>query len=38
LLVEEVADGLADPSPDQVTDELIALGLYEHVRHVLPQG
>jgi RNA polymerase sigma factor (sigma-70 family) len=37
-LVQEVADGLASTSAEQVEEELIALGLYEHVRGVLPQG
>lgn len=36
-LVQEVADGLSDTSPERVEEELIALGLYEHVRGVLPE-
>jgi DNA-directed RNA polymerase specialized sigma24 family protein len=36
LLIEEVQMGLADPSPDRVTDELAALGLLEFVRDFLP--
>jgi hypothetical protein len=28
--------GLADPSPDRVTEELAALGLLEYVRDFLP--
>lgn len=36
LLIEEVAQGLRDPSPDAVEDELINLGLMEYVRDFLP--
>ena len=36
LLVEEVADGLDQPTVARIEDELIALGLYEHLRHILP--
>jgi len=36
LLIDEIRMGLADPSPDRVTDELAALGLLEHVRDFLP--
>lgn len=35
-LVTEVGIGLADPSPDRVTEELAALGLLEHVRDFIP--
>ena len=37
LLVEEVADGLDDPTRDRVQDELIALGLWDLVKDVLPE-
>ncbi|MEQ8790993.1 MAG: sigma factor [Pirellulaceae bacterium] len=36
LLVTEVADGLDRPTADAVEEELIALGLREHVRDILP--
>jgi RNA polymerase sigma-70 factor (ECF subfamily) len=36
LLVEELADGLDQPTPDRIQDELICLGLYEYIRDVLP--
>lgn len=36
LLVEELARGLADPAPERVEEELIDLGLMEHVRDFLP--
>ena len=35
-LVDEVARGLADPSPAAVAEELASLGLLEHVRDFLP--
>lgn len=35
-LVEEVAQGLRDPSPQAVEDELMSLGLMEFVRDFLP--
>ena len=37
-LVREVGDGLADPTPDRVEDELIALDLHARVRPLLPDG
>jgi hypothetical protein len=36
LLIDEIADGLANPSPDEVEAELIDLGLFDHVRDLLP--
>ena len=36
LLLEEVADGLDQATPDRIEDELISLGLFEHVRDLLP--
>ncbi len=36
LLVEEVARGLDDPTPQAIEEELAALGLLEHVRDFLP--
>jgi RNA polymerase sigma factor (sigma-70 family) len=36
LLLDEVADGLDQASPDRIEEELIALGLFEHVRDLLP--
>lgn len=36
LLLDEVADGLQQPSPDDVEEELAALGLIEYVRKLLP--
>ncbi|MBM3979398.1 MAG: sigma-70 family RNA polymerase sigma factor [Planctomycetes bacterium] len=36
FVVDEVRAGLADPTPDRVTDELAALGLLEFVRDFLP--
>lgn len=35
-LVDEVARGLADPSPGGVADELAQLGLLDHVKDFLP--
>lgn len=35
-LVAEIADGLGDPTPENLKDELISLGLYASVRDVLP--
>ena len=37
-LVEEVRDGLAEPTPERVEDELIALGLHSQVSGLLPDG
>jgi RNA polymerase sigma factor (sigma-70 family) len=36
LLIEEIADGLGDASPDDVEEELAALGLMDYVRDLLP--
>lgn len=36
LLIEEIADGLDQPSADRIEEELISLGLFEHVRDLLP--
>lgn len=35
-LVDEIARGLADPSPARVAEELADLGLLDHVKHFLP--
>ena len=35
-LVRELADGLDDPSPERVEDELVALGLIDQVGDLLP--
>jgi RNA polymerase sigma-70 factor (ECF subfamily) len=37
FLVEEVADAIDQPVGERIQDELIALGLYEHIRDVLPK-
>ena len=36
LLIEEIADGLEDASPDDVEEELAALGLMDYVRDLPP--
>lgn len=36
LLIEEIADGLEETSPDEVESELQALELFEYVRDLLP--
>ena len=36
ILVSEVADGLESPSPDDICEELVALGLYANVKDLLP--
>jgi RNA polymerase sigma factor (sigma-70 family) len=36
LLIEEIADGLENASPDDVEEELAALGLVDYVRDLLP--
>lgn len=36
LLIAEVAKGLNDPSPEKIEDELVALGLLEYLRELLP--
>ncbi len=38
LLVEEIADGLAEANPESLRDELISLGLFASVRDVLPES
>ncbi len=38
LLVREIADGLDDPTPERITDELVSLGLFEHVKDLLPKS
>ena len=35
-LVTEIADGLGDPTPENLKEELVLLGLYSSVRDVLP--
>ena len=37
-LVREIGDGLADPTPDRIEEELIALGLHTRVRGLLPDA
>jgi DNA-directed RNA polymerase specialized sigma24 family protein len=36
LLIEELADGLENASPDEIEEELAALGLVDYVRDLLP--
>lgn len=36
LLIAEVANGLHDPSPEKIEDELVALGLMDVLRDLLP--
>ena len=36
LLIQEVADGLADPTADRIEEELLTLGLWENIRGILP--
>ena len=36
LLVQEIADGLEEPTPDTIQEELIGLGLFEYVRDIVP--
>lgn len=36
FLVREIADGIDDPTPDRIQDELISLGLFEYVKDLLP--
>ena len=36
-LVDEVACGLADPTPARVAEELASLGLLEYVKDFLPE-
>jgi hypothetical protein len=37
LLLDEVAGGVADPTPDRVVDELATVGLLAHCREALRQ-
>lgn len=37
LLIEEIVNGMDDPDQQQITEELITLGLYASVKDVLPQ-
>ncbi len=37
-VVEEVANGMESADPDRIQDELIAIGLYEHIKDVLPES
>ncbi len=37
FLVEEIAQGLEQSDPNRIQEELIALGLYENIRDVLPE-
>ena len=37
-VVEEVANGLESANPPRIQDELIAVGLYEHIKDVLPES
>ena len=36
LLIDEIANSLDAATPDDVEDELVALGLFEYVRELLP--
>lgn len=36
VLVEEIADGLEDPTSETLKEELVALGLFENVKDLLP--
>jgi RNA polymerase sigma factor (sigma-70 family) len=36
LLIDEIADGLDDNSPDRIEDELLSLELFDYVRDLLP--
>jgi len=37
FLVEEIAQGLEEADPSRIQEELICLGLFEHIRDVLPE-
>jgi RNA polymerase sigma factor (sigma-70 family) len=37
LLVREVAEGLDQPTPDRIQEELVNLGLFEYVKDLLPK-
>lgn len=36
FVVEEIGQGLTEPTPDRIQQELICLGMYEHIKDVLP--
>ena len=36
LLIAEIADGLENAAPDDIEEELAALGLMDYVRDLLP--
>jgi hypothetical protein len=36
-LVDEVADGMADPTAEKVEEELAGLGIWDQVRPILPE-
>ncbi len=38
VLLEEVARGVQEPSPDRIVEELIEVGLMEYVQDFLPEG
>lgn len=38
LLVQEIADGLDQATPDRIQDELVCLGLFEYVKDLLPKS
>ena len=38
FLIDEVADGLADPTPQRIEEELVALGLYAYVKEFVPRA
>lgn len=38
LLIDEIASGLDQPTSDRIEEELVALGLLEYVRELLPEG
>ncbi len=38
LLIAEIARGLNDPTAEKIEDELVALGLIDVVRGLLPEG
>lgn len=38
FVVEEVANGMDSVSPDRIQEELIAVGLFEQIRDVLPDS
>ena len=38
FVVEEVANGLDEPNPQRIQEELISIGLFEHIKDVLPEN